>query len=186
MLSALGAYKTYDFLTKRFNFKISFTIISLVILVFFGNFLHFYFFRYPVLSQEGNFFSERLVAKYIDLNYQKNTPVEIYTTLSQDALNEATFFNFKSYPESFKFLEGCPKINPQGVWLLDSRLNCQIDQKNRLAIKNPKDAGSLYYIFNDQLCPGIQNTYKRVHLISDYDLATMDSIKFCSRWIFKE
>ncbi len=196
ILSGLGVYKAYTFFTKKFSQKTSLFLIYFFILIFFGNFLYFYFFRFPVLSPEGNFFSERLIGKYVDLNYKKNINLEIYTTLPQTVFNEILFFNFKNFHSAllaplhkYNTFAGCPKAQPQGVWVLDSRLNCGNNEKNkgRLAIKNAKDAGILYYIYNDQICQGkATTTYRGIHLIYDYAIDQLSLEQFCSSWVFKE
>ncbi len=195
ILSALGTYKIFIYLSKKLNLKASLMIITLFVLFFFGNFLHFYFFRYPILSQEGNFFSERLVAKYIQLNYKKSKSIDVYTALPQTVFNEMLFFNFNDFGKNFfignhqvnnvNFLPGCPKTQPMGVTLIDSRLNCQINKKeNTISINDPKDNGSLYSIYNDQLCQReTLDIYKRFHNISDYDFTQMSDSGFCKNWV---
>ena len=71
------------------------------------------------------------------------------------------------------------------VLLYDTRVNCnQNFGEEFLVIQNQSDSGVSFKIFNDSLCKSFVTTsYRRSHLISDYNIEMMDNEMFCNRWI---
>lgn len=176
-------------------------LVLVAYLIFFLNFLVFYFFRYPVKQQDNQFLEGRVLSSYIQRSVSKGVRAIVHT---QDQLSTyhlylfyGGFKNQQLLPFTSQFFDikttdtymtnNCDSKDNGVVKIFETKLNCPKIEDDYVIIQNQKDAGAQYLIYNDKVCGGmILETYRRVHNVSDYAIETMTDKEFCNRWIFKE
>ncbi len=197
ILISLGINYSY----KKVNNQIRlyyFPFLLFVYMVFFLIFLMFYFFRYPVKQHDNNFLSGRIISSYLNRNSNSNN-IKVITTSPYSLINEYIFYNnlteeslYQLSKEKNKYIMNnititneCKTEYNSDVLLYDTRVNCnQNFGEEFLVIQNQSDSGVSFKIFNDSLCKSFVTTsYRRSHLISDYNIEMMDNEMFCNRWI---
>lgn len=166
-----------------------------VYLLSFINFLIFYFFRYPVKQQENNFTDKRILSNYL---LRSIIPVVVVTTSPHTMLNQYLFYSgeikyaknmlsaekYSYLYKNFELTKECPKSFFNKTIVLDSRINCSVDNNEFITIQNQNDSGVVFKIFNDKLCNNVRlENYRRNHKISDYNIEKMTNTEFCNRWI---
>ena len=163
----------------------------------FFDFLIFYFFRYPVKQQDNNFLNGRIVASYLARN-NLNQKVVVVTTSPYSIFNEYLFYSNKIletekllskekdsyFVGNIIIIKNCPITSLEGTYMFDSKVNCNFNGKNYVVIQNQSDSGVVFRIYNDKLCEESNlTTYRRNHLVSDYNIEKMNNDDFCTRWI---
>jgi hypothetical protein len=177
-----------DFLAEKLRFSpIHYLLIGLIYLFSFVWFLVFFFFRHPILGQENNFLSERVLSSYlVRLEFQnKLDGVSVVTPFPERVRGEYYFFsNSDTSPD---ISEDCGNINPENTFVISSKIICPQEKDLKpIVIQNQIDTGAIFKIYNDKLCTGINMVpYRRSHFVSDYNIEKMDNATFCNRWIGK-
>lgn len=179
----------------------SFTVFFFV----FANFLLFYFFRYPVFSQESYFLSERLLSKFMTLD--QNSKFEV--VLSEDKLARSVFLEVMFYSGgskngmegilhnlksknyvagNFQFTGTCPETieaNKTYIFSRDTSF-CGNKPDPDYKISDQKDGGGIFQIYNSGLCDEEELAlYKRTSGLDDFSIEKLDQREFCRRWINK-
>ncbi|KKP31371.1 MAG: hypothetical protein UR21_C0010G0013 [Candidatus Woesebacteria bacterium GW2011_GWC2_31_9] len=196
ILISLGL--TYMYKNLKKNYKSIITIsVFLIYFSLFVNFLIFYFFRYPVKQQDNNFLNGRIVASYLARN-NLNQKVVVVTTSPYSIFNEYLFYSNKIletekllskekdsyFVGNIIIIKNCPITSLEGTYMFDSKVNCNFNGKNYVVIQNQSDSGVVFRIYNDKLCEESNlTTYRRNHLVSDYNIEKMNNDDFCTRWI---
>lgn len=174
LLNSAGIYFVY---IKK---PVILILIGAVYVIFFVNFLHFYFYSYPVTHQEAQFLSERIMVNYLArTNHQ---PIVVVTSPKQITQQE-TFF---SGSVQSLITTDC-KLAIGSTVLMQNGVHCSL--QNNLPknyIQDQKDAATLVTIYGDSLCQNYNLTPWRENAkIGDYAIEKLSTRKFCERWIAK-
>lgn len=192
-----------NFALNNFKFKYGTSIFVIAYLIFFLNFLYFFFFRYSIKQQENHFLRERVLSNYLIRTKSEGEEILFVSKYPIRAMLEYVFFsNYldrvgelpqKEKGESYEidgiaFTGDCDAANviSSKTIIIDQRA-CSIPSRNNyVVIENQKDAGSQFIIYNDKLCKDERLTpWRREHLLSDYSIEKMNDALFCRRWINK-
>lgn len=203
ILSAVGAY--FLIIIPRKLIKIPFIILLIIVYSFsIGNFLYQYFARLPIDRNEGWFFHQRVLTRYVksSLNENPTTKINIVTEEPKYTFYRYLFFS-GVYTDSKeiqkindKLTSGdyslpnlvitnkCPDIENLGftTYIMDVRMRCPNTQGSSIA--SIKDAGDKYIIVNDKLCGAMVN--KRYPLIKNFsklNIETLSKEDFCQNFI---
>jgi len=201
IFSAYGILTSYQFISKKINPLVSFLFLALIIMVSFVNFIHFYFFRFPIVGQENYFFSHRIIGNYISRNNKQKTvvidsePREVfleavfYSSQNQNLILK-DFINNQNYQlEKTTFTSVCPKnFDKDTVYIIKTNfLNCIHQKEGLKSINEERFGGPLYFIVNDSLCSSFPSQpWLRFHFIKDYLPEKLDDENFCHNWIKKQ
>lgn len=203
ILIAYGIWGFINLVSKSHFKKIAVFSICLVYLLSFLNFLHFYFYRYPINQQESYFLSERILSRFISFNTNKKTEVILPDErISRSVFLEYLFYsgqedhNFKTALSNIKngqfelentiFTSKCPEVgDPDTIYIISKDVNsCWVDGTLSYQIIDQKDAGSIYKVYNSSSCEGVTlNRFRRLNNSDDYAIEDLDKDKFCERWI---
>jgi 4-amino-4-deoxy-L-arabinose transferase-like glycosyltransferase len=210
-LSAFGFYYLFLLIKPR--------LLKLTLIVIYAfsifNFLHLYFFRYPVYAPHGFNYHERILNKYLR-HIQTNNPdkkIYIFSSLrSQDFLNEYYFYNndnfslsklkqeYQHLPKNYfnhrqvTFTQDIDQIfDPQAIYIISVLQVDAVDQVESLlglpslAIAHIVDPGIEYFIYNDQqICtPYSIERFPRPQHPDDFNLEKFSYPEFCLHWIAK-
>lgn len=189
-----------EYLLLKFRQPLVLLAVIAVYLIFFLNFLYFFFFRYSVSEQENHFLSERVLASYLfRVGNSQGGKIYIVSQKPQRAYYEYLFFSNKLDQnvilpkvndgdleiENFVFTNKC-QLSKEMSAIISPSSGCHNFTGAHLAIQNKQDTGTIFRIYNDKLCNGLSlQSYRRFHLISDYNIESLDNGKFCERWIGK-
>lgn len=178
------------------NRKILFMVIGGYVLLVL-NFLHFFFFRYPVVAAETSFFGERVLANYLirspgEVTVIAGQPLQILQQVmyfSQSISGDKPKIISLSGPHNYGRIHiqpSCPDEWPADTLVIQTGVNCVPPETHTLVIQDQKDTGTLWKIYNDKICssPDMSN-WRRFHLLSDYTPEAMTIDQFCNRWINK-
>ncbi len=188
ILISSGMYFLFTLLKTR---KYYLYLVLLIYSLFLFNFLAFYFFRFPIMQQENQYLSERIVASYA--SRYKGSQIYIVSSVPRQLYQQYLFFSKlgdspidyinrdKYVIDNILFTNACP-VNIDSVMIIKKDIECSGD--NYLKIQDRKDAGLLFKIYNDNLCDRFKLTpWNRYHNISDYTVEEMDIADFCQKWI---
>lgn len=177
ILIALGI----EFLFKQMPKTLPLIIVMIIIYIFsYIGFLHFYFFQYPVIAEENQFFSQRILSSYLArTNYQPQLLLPSPLQISY----QHQLFNQTNAP--LKFITDCSDLNSTtDSVIIAASSSCPSLTSQFLTIQDQKDAGSIYRIYNDHLCTGITlSRYRQTKLVGDYDINHLTNSQFCQTWI---
>lgn len=173
------------------------------------NFFYLYFYRYPIYAAERWFFSERLVAKYITLLKEKEPNLKIRVITGENPKNvyEEYLFYSGSYEnkndiekananlsqkifgdENVIFTQNCSpqKGNENEVILADVRTGCFKEERGDLGFVSLADAGTVFVLKNDRLCPSFSlPRYYRPLNKSVFAVEKLNVKDFCENWVVK-
>lgn len=199
IFSAYGIFTVYRFISIYLNQVVSFVVLSLIVLISFINFCHFYFFQFPIVGQENFFFSHRIVGNYIQRNNDyktvvvDNEPREVFLEAVFYSKNKNQNLVLKDFVKNQKFVLGntsftdkCPEsFDKDTVYIINrAKEQCLPKDKVFLSINEEQYGGPLYYIINDSLCSSFPSQrWLRFHLIKDYLPEKLDNSTFCQTWI---
>ena len=189
----------YYFLEKLRWRNIAIVVLCFVYLAFFINFLIFFFFRYSVKQQVNHFLEERVLSGYLIRSLENGQDVYVTVDFPYRIFYEYVLFSnllerknltLESGMETYKngnltVSGNCPGEEFVGTKVYRQGVDCS---KSGLFIniQNQKDAGVIFEIYDDSLCDYRELTsWRRSHLISDYDIENMSDKEFCNRWIAK-
>lgn len=186
---------------KEYKSKIIPVVIFSIYLISFLNFLHFYFYRFPLV---GHFdFASRTLSKYISLDTSKK--VDVYTSGPGDVFKKYLFYtdnlekeNILSVKESVSEntndlgnvrFYSCGDIiktfDKEAVTIFQEGL-CQKFATEASAIKIPRldDGGAIYKIYNDRICSKYNlKPYPGGLKISDFSIEKLSEKDFCETFI---
>ncbi len=169
-----------------------------------ANFLHLYFFRYPVYASEGFFLSDRILSNYIFRAQQHSPETEILIITSEPKIifEEYLFFNnlyagrdvkkinnkmkLKDFSwDKVDFSDKCPEeIGVNKIVITDQRYNCQEKENGDLGIVQLADAGLIYLIKNDKLCDNYElGNYYYPQSLKELKIENLEDESFCKSWI---
>jgi hypothetical protein len=169
-----------------------------ILLFSFGKFLVFYFFQFPIGGQENNFFSQHIIANYINRN--KDNKIIVVDSQNRALFLEAVFYSSKNQKnilrdfvekqeymmENVIFINQCPKeIEDNKTYIINRSLSdCIFKKENLKSISEEKFGGPLYFVVNDSLCSDFDSVkWLRFHMVKDYLLENIDDYNFCKTWI---
>ena len=197
ILASFGIIKIYNLVSGKLGKMFTLIVFSGSGLIFFLNFLHFYFFRLPITGQENYFFSQKIVANYIDrLGDQKLVVVDkeprevfletiLYSKNDKDlALKE--FVREQSLKfKNVLFVSECPeKIDSETVYIINRSFDKCLSKDNRKSMNEEQFGGPLYYVINDSLCSDFElQSWTRFHLRDNYVIEKLSDKDFCQNWI---
>lgn len=190
IIVSLGIYRLIQVFGKKAVITIFIIYCPLVI-----TFYHFYFYSYPVMHGESSYFGERILSNVV---LRTSSPVIIVASQPLQILQQIMFFAnyFEHLPVSLISKDGpfiyknititatCPK-NSNSFLIVQSNINCNLKSTGPIhVIQDQKDTGSLWFLYNDQLCSDSQLSFwKRFHLRSQYNVETLSQPAFCEDWI---
>lgn len=184
----------------------------LLFMTYFLSILHFaflYFVRYPIISSDRQFFSERIATEYLK-RLPNSQNVILISPEPEFSASTYLFFTQFLTPENieqiqlgygnkefifnnFKFDGGCLPLNTNEFSeIIISRhdvRNCEDDEvaalvHNPLQIQSIKDSGSYFHIYNDVLCSEIElNAYINIRTLDSFDFENLSNEEFCKTWI---
>lgn len=178
---------------------IFYILMILTNIVLFSFFLNFYFFRYPVDQHRNNYLEGRIISSYIK-RLEETKEVIVITTSPYSVFNELVFYNdlLKSTKNllgkekmsyslrNVSIVNKCPEELEDKIYFIDSKLDCDIPEKDFTVIQDQSDAGVTFKIYNDLLCENYNKEFFRSnHLISDYAIEKLETDIFCQRWVQK-
>lgn len=198
IFSGNGFFVVYKFISKKIHSVISIIILFSIITISFINFLFFYLFQFPIGGQENNFFSQQIIANYVDRNQNNN--IVVIDPGQRELFLEAVFFTSKNQNLILKnfvinqnyqinnviFTSDCPKsFNPQTTYIINKSFSdCNSKKENLKSINEEQFGGPLYLIVNDSLCISFPSQpWLRFHFTKDYYLKNLDNSNFCQTWI---
>lgn len=197
---SFGILSVYKKIPKK-NVKLFFAgILFVVYLISFLGFLYFYFCRFPVIGQENYFFSQRIVANYIEKIGNKKIVVvgketrELFleTVFYSKDRNDLALKNFVKNQDlklkNVSFVSECPKLlDKDTVYMIENTFgDCLPKNEELKSINEEQFGGSLYYIINDSLCSGFElQPWLRFRFAKDYTIEKLDNKTFCQTWIRK-
>ena len=206
IFAALGIYylmhESVFLKTARF---IVFPILLVIYVFSFANFAYHYFAKTPIVPNEGWFFHQRTLSKYIKSTTNKfENSIIVYTPESKHAFFRYLLFS-GNYEDKKKiteinklidsrkyelkkvtFVNECPRIEdienkPDFIHIISARM-CSGFEGNSIA--SLKDAGHIYIIVNDKLCGSFVK--RRYPLIKDYKYLNVEKLEdreFCENLI---
>lgn len=199
ILSAFGILSLFELVNKKISKKLALVLIFLVLVISFKNFLYFYFFRWPIIGQENYFFSQRVIANYIERSGEQkivvigNEPRELflenifYAKKDQNVKLKKIVERQNWDSERLSFVAECPVKMEGGVVYVIERNMEKCLSKNLKDIKTISEeqfGGPIVYIVNDGLCSEWKlQPWLRFRLTGNYLLEKMNNEDFCKTWI---
>lgn len=203
MVSAIGIYYVIS-LFKNSSWRYGTGLfISLIYLIFVGNFIFQYFGRLPVDRNEGWFLPQRTAFRYATL-MNNQSPATVVNIISQET--KPDFYRYllfsASYTEKSKIANinqqienqdysannvritgNCPDLfDPNQIYLIDGRIDCTSEKVREIA--SIKDAGTKFRIVNDQLCKNSDSQkYPFVKDINKLNVESLSVDDFCQTFV---
>jgi len=186
--------------------KLPVFILGLVMFLSLGNFLYYYFFVHPILSQESFFVSERVAANYY-VRARNTAKITVVNNSPRGVFLETAFYlpvreqnvvwkdNFERYVDggfrygNFEITNTCPdKFEDDTTYVVKSSFEkCGEDRKADMVISDRHYGGAIYKIYNDKICAESKpEKWLRFFYINDYDMEEMETGYFCRRWMAEE
>lgn len=203
LISAYGIYNLFLLLSKKISYIINISLFVGILGFFIVNFLFFYFLQYPFVVGDSYALGEKVTAEFIKHSWDgrknifvvKQEPGELYLETVFFFQNQQVTNGFLKNMEKFKnntyelpnmiFKGECPKSwDKNTLYIIDHIKKCKPPFPNNFVIRNPRDAGVMFYIYNSNTCSGQSiNKWVRFHYLSDYGMESMSKENFCQRWI---
>lgn len=200
---AFGIYESYVFLKKYIPGVIIIVAISGLFFLSYANFLHFYFYRYPVSSGEYYALDNRMVANFIRVN-DPARPIEVYTENPRDAYTATLYYlndpellrhhiehvDEFNHTDVYKmrnisFTYGCPRqFKDQTTYVIAYEKACVNDKPPAFTLNNPLDEGPMFLIYNSDTCRNQTfGKWRRFKKVADYKMEQMNKKEFCTTWV---
>ena len=170
-----------------------------------------YFSRYPIITADNHYLSEKLVASYrsktsgelvvaiedIGQLYTLSRSVLFYTGL-QSELSVAERQAFTVGKDVYHFQNttaqrSCPEIHPTTTYIFSPTLfnECEtippLVREKAVGLGSPIDSRIYFYIINDTLCDTTLLThYVYQNSIEMFDTLQLDTTTFCSSWVITQ
>ena len=205
-LASLVGIGLYFVVTKFPARRLSIFLLGSLYLLSIVNFLYLYFYRYSVYGSEGWFFSERILAKYLQtaVVYPKISTIYVVTyepkIVFEEFLFYGNFYNKKTASqinqklkekkfeyEKIVFTDSCPKLQGKDVVIIsEAKQGCFEKKSGDSAILSLTDAGQIYNISLDPICTNYtRSQYYQVGNFQDLEIEKMNEGLFCIKWIGK-
>lgn len=200
-----GFFDIYSLLRSRYSGFLTAVFLSTVMLISVGNFIYYYFFMHPILSQESFFISDRVVAniarrrgfenkvkvivdspKAVFLETAFYIPVVLQNKIWEESFNGFLGGNYKF--RNFEVLSECPeKFEPDTTYIVKMKSGkCGGNDYPDAVIADRHYGGAIYSIFNDRLCREEKlEKWLRYYEVSDYNMEFLSNSQFCSKWLWK-
>lgn len=202
-LIGAGIWGILNYFNKKFTFlKWGIVLIYAISII---NFIYIYFYRYPVYASDAWFYSDKVLARYLQLVRSQNPDIPItvshteprymfekylyYNGLYNNKENIVEFNNKIEQNDfsvdSIKFQRDCLKEwDGKSLWVYHSPHECVEDGGKNRRIASPYDAGAQMIIKGDILCNDIGlSKFPRITTASDFDVYSLNREKFCDIWI---
>lgn len=199
----LGIYASVIFFKNKLAQKTFITIIALLYIFQICNFFFIYALVNPVANSESFAFSNRVLARYVNLSHKNH--ITFIAMHPQSFLKQYVFYNGKFDIEVQNILK---ELNTKDTFvykditfttcnefslkedetiILESGLPClKIPKTDSVAITRLSDAGSIFTIYNDHLCSQYNlNSYPQHITFSDLALEKLSEQRFCQQFITK-
>jgi len=207
LISGAGVKVIYEFLTGKIGRLASGCLLGVVLAISLGNFLIFYFFRFPVVAAENFFMSEKIIANYVLKNGLNNkvlvladnpraifvqTMIYSYFYPGKDLLNKQAltgFINGEYKMGQVEFSKDCSKISSgeTGEIIYQNSLQKCAFAKPVFSINENHYGGALYYFNSSQMCQKYStDIWRRTYLTADYLMEKLPAAQFCNRWIMRQ
>jgi hypothetical protein len=171
-------------------------------------FSYIYFVRYPLLSSTRQYFTDRVLVEYLtrvpldqevivlvpELEFSVSSYLFYTDYLNHENISEVQkMFQEKKYRiNNITFTTSCI---PSSIEDTEKMIFARWDVKrcdlktippNSLQIKDIKDNGTIFNIYNDKLCSGQKlNSYSHIHKKEQFDFDKQSDSEFCSNWVSK-
>lgn len=209
MLIAYGVVHSTSWL-KTHAKTVAITLISITYILLLANFVFLYFYRFPYYNSESFGLSQRLYSKYAMLANKKNVSVTNLTDAPQlyfrnyllygDIPNPLTipkirneFKNTITYTwDTAVFTKACPTKSDidkgDGTYIISNSSPCKelFIKRPMVTIASLSDGGSLYNIFNDQICSKYAlGSYPTGFTMDDFDVEHLSEEQFCTKFVIR-
>jgi len=173
-------------------------LILVIYLISFLNFSYFYFFRFPIIGQENYFFSQRLIANYIERSGDKK--ILVVSQEPREIFLETVFYSRKNQSENLKifvknqelilgnvsFVSECPKfLEKETTYIIEKSKDCLVNSGKLIkSINEEQFGGPLYVIEQDGLCSDFKlQPWQRYRMKENYLVEKLNNKDFCENWI---
>jgi len=176
-------------------------------IVFVARFFFMYFFSYPIIGTQGEYFSERLIASYIQRNPENqilvyaSEPISMFESIlvytnaiSKNSIDNvhAAYIGEDFSHNNFKVLNKCyePSNDPNVISIVNQATqpcNNQQNEKSTTTTSIPSliDSGALFTIHNDTLCSQYPlNTFSHVTK-NLFNVESLTDQMYCSTFIIR-
>ncbi len=191
---------------KKFFFVLG---IILVYGILVCNFVYLYFFRFPYYNSESFGFSQRLYSRYAVLAGKNHIPVVNITDAPQLYFRNYMLYgnipNAHTIPairEIFRkddyvwdnatFTKTCPTKSEidtgKTTYLISNASPCKelFIKRPIITIASLSDGGSIYNIFNDQMCSKYAlGNYPTGFTMNDFDVEHLSEEQFCTKFVIR-
>lgn len=212
IISSIGIWHTID-ISKKMR-VVTIGAMSCLYIVAFLNYLHNYFFRFPIYGSETFNLSTRVLAKYVDIA-KKNGKDILFIDKANSLYSYSPFKQYLFYynlynkqttkelsdvvnnqSQSYRSLHLYPcrtENKPpaslmQNAVLITSDPSC-VDQptdREHVTIAQLKDGGEVYAIYENNLCTKYNlNRYPQNFLLRNFRIESMTEQEFCINFITK-
>src|SRR3989344_2209569 len=199
-----GLYILYETTKKFISAKI---LLSIIVLAYLGAFIFFqytYFFILPIQINMHYQTNTRILAKYLSFEKKLSPKIIIAADKPQVLFSGLVFYltreeqekilkQKQTFKKNLEFTidniliryECVSQFNPEYTYIVDH--NRDICTKKIPAgdyILNQKDAATDLFIIGGKACQEYKlNRWRYPHLLSDFNVESMDTEQFCKRWI---
>ena len=199
-----GLYILYETAKKFISAKI---LLSIIVLAYLGAFIFFqytYFFILPIQINMHYQTNTRILAKYLSFEKKLSPKIIIVADKPQVLFSGLVFYltreeqekilkQKQTFKKNLEFTidniliryECVSQFNPEYTYIVDH--NRDICTKKIPAgdyILNQKDAATDLFIIGGKACQEYKlNRWRYPHLLSDFNVESMDTEQFCKRWI---
>jgi len=178
--------------------RVGMGLILVIYLISFLNFSYFYFFRFPIIGQENYFFSQRLIANYIERSGDKK--ILVVSQEPREIFLETVFYSQKNQSENLKifvknqelilgnvsFVSECPKfLEKETTYIIEKSKDCLVNSGKLIkSINEEQFGGPLYVIEQDGLCSDFKlQPWQRYRMKENYLVEKLNNKDFCENWI---
>ncbi len=209
LVAGIGMWYLWDRIVKHWMLK---AIVLAIVIGFTSWFMHEYFYRYPVYATRGSYFSERILAEYVqrvstsypeinsivlaDEAWFVFQPIVVYGTMitSETQSSIATAFATENYQhQNILVKTSCASQDMfvgHNIIITDSSVTtCSGDIPETAQssfIASPYENTLGFTIYNDLLCNNYQvSTYSRITARSILDITQLSDEQFCKAFISK-
>ena len=178
--------------------RVGMGLILVIYLISFLNFSYFYFFRFPIIGQENYFFSQRLIANYIERSGDKK--ILVVSQEPREIFLETVFYSQKNQSENLKnfvknqelilsnvsFVSECPKfLDKETIYIIEKSKGCPVNSGESIkSINEEQFGGPLYVVEQDSLCSDFKlQPWQRYRMKENYLVEKLNNKDFCENWI---
>lgn len=194
-LTSIGLSKTIDISFRKIPI-IYFFLLAYVF--FYAFFVHRFMTIYPVSQQENQFYSEKVLSKFVSMHDESKKVLIIGISPEQ------FIYQYLIHSGEYKEVLAISKDNDrnrltyknltissqcqdsEGADIVISKKEICSAAEAKYVIQNFKDAGYIFEIYGDNVCSthSVGNNFRPNHRLSDYNLDLLGLEEFCKRNIF--